>query len=155
MSIVRYSREVLSGRELVRRHRATHIAMSRRHFLQAATGATALGTALDAGFLHPRTATAAPGIGDGLPIPSPLSFFGTDAHLQAPPFTGADTDPSTVWNFEGASGIAFIDTTAAQRHRRTGVLQQNLPSTENHMTFMQGVYEGRDGHIRPGTFSLV
>jgi hypothetical protein len=75
--------------------------MSRRQFLHTATGATALGTALGAGFLGPRTA-AAQGIGNVLPIPTTLTFFGVDIHVQAPPFTGVDTDPSTVWNFQGS-----------------------------------------------------
>ena len=129
--------------------------MSRRHFLQTATGAAAIGTALGAGVLSPRTAAAEPGIGNVLPIPSTLEFFGKEFHIQAPPFSGVDTDPSTVYNFEGYSGIAFMDTTATQRDRKTGIVSGTLDSFANHMTFMQGVYAGRDGHIRPGTFSLV
>jgi len=60
-----------------------------------------------------------------------------------------------VWNFQGSSGIAFINTTATQAHRRTGFVQDDLDSHFNHMTFLQGVYQGRDGHVRNGTFSLV
>ena len=149
-----YSVELLSVRERVRRHQAMHVELSRRQFLQAATGATAFGTALGAGFLAPRTA-AAQGIGNVLPIPATLNVFGVDIHVQAPPFTGADTDPSTVFNFQGSSAIAFINTTASQLDRKTGIVRTNLPSTNNHMTFMQGVYVGRDGHVRSGTFSLV
>jgi len=74
--------------------------------------------------------------------------------VQAPPFTGVNTDPSTVWNFQGASGIAFIDTSVMRRQRKTGE-KEVLPSTMNHMTFMQRIYIGRDGHVREGTFSLV
>jgi len=55
-----------------------------------------------------------------------------------------------VDNFQGASGIALINTTAAQIHRRTGFVQDNLDSHGNHMTFLQGVYQGRDGHVRAG-----
>jgi len=154
MSVAKYSSgRVLSVRDRAMHHQAMHIAMSRRHFLQAATGASALGAALGAGFLVPSA--AAQGIGNVLPIPTTIPVFGTNIHIQAPPFTGVDTDPSTVWNFQGSSAIAFIDTTATQRDRKTGQVRQNLPSTENHMTFMQGVYEGRDGHVRTGTFSLV
>jgi hypothetical protein len=108
-----------------------------------------MGTSL----LAPRSA-AAQGVGNVLPIPTTLNFFGIDAHIQAPPLTGVDTDPSTVWNFEGSSGIAFINTTATQRDQKTSVVK-NLDSLFNHMTFMQGVYAGRDGHVRNGTFSLV
>jgi hypothetical protein len=140
---------------LVARHLAWHAQISRRKFLEGAVGASVLGGALGAGLLRPMSAAAAPGIGNVLPIPTTLTFFGVDIHVQAPPFTGDNTDPSTVWNFQGASGIAFIDTTATRIHRRTGVVQEDLDSSGNHMTFLQGVYRGRDGHVRDGTFSVV
>jgi hypothetical protein len=84
----------------------------------------------------------------------PNEVFGEAIHVQAPPDTGADTDPSTVWNFQGAAGIAFMDTTVSRTHRKTGE-QEVLPSLTNHMTFMQGIFIGRNGHMRRGTFSLV
>jgi hypothetical protein len=140
---------------LVSRHLTWHTPVSRRTFLRAGVGASAIGAALGAGLLRPVAASAAPGIGNVLPIPSTLEPFpGVEAHVQAPPFTGVNTDPSTVWNFQGASGIAFIDTSVTRTNRKTGE-QQVLPSTMNHMTFMQGIYVGRDGHVRDGTFSLV
>jgi hypothetical protein len=137
------------------RHLAWHASLSRRQFLGTAVGAAMLGGALGSGLLRPVSALAAPGVGDVLPVPNTLSVFGVDIHLQVPPFTGADTDPATVWNFQGASGIALINTTATQTHRRTGFVQDALDSHMNHMTFLQGVYQGRDGHVRHGTFSLV
>jgi secreted PhoX family phosphatase len=153
MSIAKYSSQpVLSIRQRAS-HKAMHDAMSRRHFLQAATGATALGTTLAGSLLSPPAA-AAQGIGNVLPITSTLNFFGVDLHIQAPPFSGVDTDPSTVWNFQGSSAIAFIDTTATRTNRKTGAVR-NLDSLFNHMTFMKGIYRGRDGHVREGTFSLV
>jgi hypothetical protein len=139
---------------LVARHLAWHTPISRRRFLGAGVGAAVIGGALGAGLLRPVSASAAPGIGNVLPIPTTLEVFGEAIHVQAPPFTGADTDPSTVWNFQGASGIAFMNTSVTRTHRKTGE-QQVLPSTMNHMTFMQGIYIGRDGHVREGTFSLV
>ena len=140
---------------LVARHLAWHTPISRRTFLRAGIGASAMGAALGAGLLRPVAASAAPGIGNVLPIPSTLEPFpGVEIHVQAPPFTGPNTDPSTVWNFQGASGIAFMDTSATRRHRKTGE-EEVLPSTMNHMTFMQGIYIGRDGHVREGTFSFV
>jgi hypothetical protein len=139
---------------LVARHLAWHAPISRRRFLGAGVGASIIGGALGAGLLRPVSASAAPGIGNVLPIPTTLEVFGEAIHVQAPPFTGADTDPSTVWNFQGTSGIAFMNTSVTRTHRKTGE-QQVLPSTMNHMTFMQGIYIGRDGHVRRGTFSLV
>ena len=87
---------------LVARHLAWHAPISRRRFLGAGVGASVIGGALGAGLLRPMSALAAPGIGNVLPIPSTLEFFGEEIHVQAPPFTGPNTDPSTVWNFQGA-----------------------------------------------------
>jgi hypothetical protein len=113
-----------------------------------------IGGALGAGLLRPVSASATPGIGNVLPIPTTVEVFGEEIHVQVPPFTGVDTDPSTVWNFHGASGIAIMDTSVTRTNRKTGK-QRVLPSTTNHMSFMQGMYIGRDGRMREGTFSLV
>jgi hypothetical protein len=140
---------------LVARHLAWHAAISRRKFLEGAVRASVIGGALGSGLLRPLSAFAAPGIGNVVPTPNRLEAFGVEIHVQAPPFTGANSDPATVNNFQGFSGIALINTTATQTHRRTGVVQEDLDSSGNHMTFLQGVYRGRDGHVRDGTFSLV
>jgi hypothetical protein len=145
----------MTRQKLVARHLAWHAAISRRKFLEGAVRASVLGGALGSGLLRPLSAFAAPGIGNVLPAPSTLNFFGEEYHVQAPPFTGPDSDPATVNNFQGFSGIAFIDTTARRTHRRTGVVQEDLDSHMNHMTFLKGVYRGQDGHVRDGTFSLV
>jgi hypothetical protein len=47
-----------------------------------------------------------------------------------------------------------MDTSVTRTNRKTGK-QWVLPSTMNHMTFMQGIYIGRDRRVREGTFSLV
>ena len=108
-------------------HLASHSRISRRTFLEAAAGGTwVIGGAIGSGFLRPTTVLADPGIGNVLPIPTTRTAFGVDIHVQAPPFTGPNTDPATVWNFQGASGIAFIDTTATQAHRQTDVVQEGL-----------------------------
>ena len=139
---------------LVARHLAWHAPISRRRFLGAGVGASVIGGALGAGLLRPVSASAAPGIGNVLPIPTTIEVFGEAIHVQVPPFTGVNTDPSTVWNFHGASGIALMDTSVTRTNRKTGE-QEVLPSTMNHMTFMQGIFIGRNGHVREGTFSLV
>jgi len=141
--------------KLVERHLAWHAAISRRKFLEGAVRASVIGGALGSGLLRPVSALAAPGVGTVLPTPTTLNAFGVDLHVQAPPFTGADSDPATVRNFQGSSAIALIDTTATRTHRRTGLVQKDLDSSDNHMTLLQGVYRGRDGHVRGATFSLV
>jgi hypothetical protein len=138
---------------LVARHLAWHASMSRRTFLRAGVGASVVGGALGLGLLRPVSALAAPGIGNVLPIPTTEDFLGVELHVQSPPFTGEDTDPSGVWNFQGASGIAFIDTTVTRTNRKTGA-REVLPSS-NHMNGHQGIYVGRDGHVREITFAFV
>ena len=139
---------------LVSRHLTWHTPVSRRTFLGWGWRVR------DRGGTRRGALTACSRLGGSrdrhvLPIPSTLSpFAGVEIHVQAPPFTGVNTDPSTVWNFQGASGIAFMDTSVMRRQRKTGE-KEVLPSTMNHMTFMQGIYVGRDGHVREGTFSLV
>jgi hypothetical protein len=95
---------------------------SRREFLQIAAGAAAIGAAASAGLLRPDRAFASgPGIGLVEPIPTTLELFpGVESHVQAPPLTGADSDPATVYNFQGASAIAFISGTCERRNRKTG-----------------------------------
>jgi hypothetical protein len=136
---------------LLARHQMSHTRISRRKFIAATAGASVLG----AGLFRPLSALAAPGIGDLLPVPNTLHVFGVDIHVQVPPKTGANTDPATVWNFQGYSGIGLINTTATQTNRKTGAVRENLDSHGNHMTFLQGVYQGRDGHVREGVFALV
>jgi hypothetical protein len=141
--------------KLVAQHLGWHARISRRKFLEAAVGAPVIGGAVGLGVLRPTSASAAPGIGNVLPVPNTVEVFGVDIHVQAPPFTGADTDPATVWNFQGSSGVAFINTTATRTHRQTGIVREGLDSSGNHMMFMQGVYRGRDGHVRQATFAFV
>jgi hypothetical protein len=126
--------------------------VSRRRFLRSAAGVTACGAAIGSPFfLGDALAASAPGIGLVVPIPSTIPVFGDEIHVQAPPFTGEDTDPSSVYHFFGAAGIAFISGTVERTDRRTGE-SRTLPYSFNDMRFMQGQFRGQDGHVRQGTF---
>ena len=122
--------------------------VSRRQFLQDAAGVAAFAATLASSRAEARQG---PGIGLVLPIPATLDIFGQSFHVQAPPFTGADSDPSSVYNFEGSAGLAFISGAVQRTNRKTGE-SQTLPYAFNDMRFMQGRFEGRDGHVRAGTF---
>ena len=129
---------------------------SRGSFLRVGAGAAAIGAAASAGLIRPGRAFAGPGIGLVEPIPTTFEFFpGVQSHVLAPPFLyGADSDPATVYNFQGVSGLAYISGTCEQRNRKTGETRE-LPFVSNDMRFMKGVFRGRDGHVRDAAFGFV
>jgi len=80
--------------------------LCRRQFLQTLASGTALGATLGTGFLRPqRVDGAVPDIHDVVPIPGTLEFFGQEFHVMGPPLTAPDDDPSSVFNFVGATGL--------------------------------------------------
>ena len=128
-------------------HRA---AVSRRQFIQRTAGLAAV-AALGPSMARTAVAQGGPGLGLVVPIPTTLTLAGEEFHVQAPPFTGPDSDPSSVYNFSGAAGIAFISGSCERTDRKTGETR-TLPFVFNDMRFMRGRFEGRDGHVRDGTF---
>ena len=148
-----------SERAIIWRHGGHHHvlppSLCRRQFLQALAGGTALGAALGTGLLRPqRVEGAAPDINDVVPIPGTFEFPGKEFHVLGPPLTAPDDDPSTVFNFVGATGIAFISGTCTRTNRRTGKTRE-LPFLFNDMRFMQGIYREHNGNRRVGTFVFV
>jgi hypothetical protein len=129
---------------------------SRRRLVKTGVGVAAIGAAVSAGLLRPGKALAGPGIGLVDPIPTTFEFFpGVQSHIQAPPFLfGPDSDPATVYNFQGMSGLAYISGTCEQRNRKTGETRE-LPFVSNDMRFMKGVFRGHDGHVRSAAFGFV
>ena len=125
--------------------------VSRRQFIQGAAGLTAFATALRSSPSHAQSVRGGPGIGLVTPIPTTLPIAGQNFHVQAPPFTGVDSDPSSVYDFRGTVGIAFISGLVDRTDRKTGEVR-TLPYSFNDMRFMQGRFEGRDGHVRNATF---
>jgi hypothetical protein len=129
---------------------------TRRRFLQTTAGAAAIGAAASAGLVRPGKAFAGPGIGLVDPIPTTFEFFpGVQSHVQAPPFLfGPDSDPATVYNFQGVSALAYISGTCTQRNRLTG---ETTPRwfKSNDMRLMKGVFRGHDGHVRNASFGFV
>jgi len=131
---------------------------TREKFLRRTAGAAAIGVAASAGLVRPGRALAGPGIGLADPIPTTFEFFpgsGVQSHIEAPPFlVGPDSDPATVFNFQGVSGVAYISGTCEQRNMKTGETRE-LPFASNDMRFMKGVFRGHDGHVRDATFGFV
>jgi hypothetical protein len=130
---------------------------SRRHFLQLVGGVAAVGAAAGTQVMRASSADAAgPGIEMVEPIPTTVEFFpGVQSHVLGPPFLlGPDSDPSTVFNFRGASAIAFLDGEVERRNRRTGETQV-FPFVATDMRFMQGIFRGTDGRVRDATFAFI
>ena len=158
---MRYA-EILSSRASLRRAARAHAArcpfrqasVSRRQFLHSAAGVTAFAAAFGSSVSRAGAASAAPGIGLVLPIPATLELFGEEFHVQAPPLTGADSDPASVYNFEGVSALAFISGSVDRTDRKTGE-SRTMPFAFNDMRFMQGRFRGRDGHVRDATFAFT
>ncbi len=115
-----------------------------------------VGATAGSGLLFPSSAQAeGPGIGLVLPIPTTEEFIpGVLSQVHAPPYTGVDSDPSTEYNFQGASAIAFSSGTVERRDRKTGDTR-TLPFSFSDMRFMQGTFRGRDGHAREATFGFI
>ncbi len=134
-----------------------HRHFTRRHFIRGAAGAVAVGAAATTSLLRAPSAEARTPMGNQIvPIPYGLDFFddGTIYRVEAPPFPGFGEDPSTIFNFEGASAITFSDGLVDRTNRKSGVVE-TLPFIASDMRFMQGTYADRHGKVRSGTFGFV
>jgi len=101
--------------------------------------------------LHPSTAYAA----GSDPKPVGGSPFLAPFRVWAPVFVDPiDAEPSSITNFNGVVGIAYVSGNATRTHLRTGAVDV-LPFLDADMRFMQGVYRGADGQPRQGTFGFV
>ena len=140
-------------------HQVSPLGWSRRAFLRHTSAVAVIGAAAGSGLLRADRAEAAPaspGIGLAVPIPYGNDFLGTGTvlHVEAPGFPGFGDDPSTVFNFKGASAVGYIDGKVRRRNRRTGE-DVVLPFLASDMRFMQGQFMGRDGHVRDATFGFT
>ena len=140
------------GLGMLHRHRGhTHVtrAMSRRHFLGTAAGAA--GLLLSSSFLSPaRAADRA----DPRPIPGGFSDFGHFYHQRYPNENTAHTeDPSTITDFIGHIGLAYVEGMGTHTDKMTGVVS-HLPYRVD-LRFMKGVYVGQDGKKHYGAFAAI
>jgi hypothetical protein len=126
--------------------------VSRRRLGLGALGATLIGsgaaaqdTARERKRQLPWTFAPMP-VPGGVPDLSPMGAF----HV----FGGPGTEPSTISNFKGSSGITFIDGTVTRTNLKTGE-QESFPFTDTDMRFMTGTFTSVDGKEYPGTFGFV
>jgi hypothetical protein len=132
-----------------RGHTHVSMALSRRQFLGTAAGAA--GLLLGSSFLSPaRAADCA----DPRPIPGGFSEFGHFYHQLYPNGNTAHTeDPSTITNFNGHIGLAYVEGMGTHTDKMTGVVS-HLPYRVD-LSFMKGVYVGVDSKTHHGAFAAI
>ena len=135
-------------------------ALPRRRFLRLAAGT--VGGALGTRLLVPNRARADDDDDhnddhdDGIVLPKPIPlgtrFLGGEDtelfHFYLPP----DNEPSTIFDFDGAVGLAEHTGTGTGKNTKTGETTQLYFITD--FRFMQGTYIGVDGRHHHGTFSF-
>jgi hypothetical protein len=129
--------------------------LSRRHFVRSATGALAAGAALTSGVWTPLASASErrPEHDLANPVPIPVGSFGF--HVNAPAVLDpVDADPSTITDFQGFTGLAYISGMVSRTNRHTNA-KVDLPFLGSDMRFMEGEYRGFDGRIRRGTFGFI
>ena len=143
--------EVVNARREARQ-RVIEAGFSRRRFLWASMGVPAFVAAAG----NASRAEAARKCGDPRPIPEVLEPGPglPDLHVQLPGIaTGADTDPSTITDFNGHLGFAVIDGVGERTDLRTNA-RRTMPF-EVDLRFMKGEFITIGGRHCHGAFALV
>jgi hypothetical protein len=131
-------------------------AMSRRQFIRTAAGAAAVGVALGTGVWRPGLATAHQAH-EPIPIPGGSPILGGDFHVFGPAFPDfdpPDAEPSTITDFIGFIGLAYLNGEVTRTNQATGEVL-TLPFLNSDMRFMKGVFRGTDGRMHHGAFAFV
>jgi hypothetical protein len=129
---------------------------SRRHFVRTTAAAMGAGAVVSSGLWSPALA-AARRAADPQPIPGGSPLLGGGFHVYGPGFPDfdpPDSEPSSITDFNGFVGLAYISGSVVRTHKRTGE-SESLPFLFSDMRFMQGVFHGTDGRLRRGTFGFI
>jgi len=131
-------------------------AMSRRQFIRTAAGTAAVGAALGAGLWRPRLVTAHQAH-EPVPIPGGTPVLDGEVHVFGPGFPDfdpPDAEPSTITDFNGFLGLAYISGEVTRTNTVTGEVR-TLPFVNNDMRFMKGIFRGMDGRMHRGAFAFI
>lgn len=134
-------------------------AWSRRQFVRTAAGAAMIGAAtlgagVGAGLWRPRLVMAH-NAHAAVHIPGGTPLLGGAFHVFGPGVIDpVDAEPSSITDFNGFVGIAFISGTVTRTNTKTGEVR-TLPFLNSDMRFMQGVFRGTDGQVHQGAFGFV
>jgi hypothetical protein len=129
---------------------------SRRHFMRTTAAAIGTGAVVGSG-LWRSVLAAAKGSADPKPIPGGTPGLGGAFHVYGPGLPGADppdSEPSTITDFNGVVGLAFISGSVERTRISTGE-KDILPFLFSDMRFMKGVFRGTDGRTRRGAFAFI
>ncbi len=130
-------------------------AMSRRQFARTAAGTAVVGATLGSGLWKPGLAKAR-GSNAPVPIPGGIMLGGQTFHVFGPGLSGnpPDQEPSTITDFNGFVGLAYLNGIVTRTNRQTGEVD-TLPYLFSDMRFMQGVFRDTEGRVQQGAFALV
>jgi hypothetical protein len=119
-----------------------------------------VGAGLGAGLWRPQLAAAKDDHDhhdDSAPVPIPggTPVLGGAFHVFGPgTIDPVDAEPSSITDFNGFVGIAFISGMVTRTNTRTGEVR-TLPFLNSDMRFMQGNFRGTDGKMHQGSFGFV
>jgi hypothetical protein len=131
--------------------------------LRTAGGVLAVGAALGAG-LRTTGLARAHGVHQPIPIPGGSPAIqeltgGQLFHIFGPGPAGAgldpiDAEPSSITDFSGAIGLAYLDGMVTRTNTETGEVR-TLPTVNSDMRFMKGSFRSTDGQIHEGAFAFI
>jgi hypothetical protein len=128
--------------------------MSRRQFAHTASGAAVVGATLGSGLWTTGLAWAHR-VHEPVPIPGGTPLLGGAFHVFGPGLIDPiDAEPSSITDFNGFVGLAFISGEVTRTNTVTGEVL-TFPFVNSDMRFMKGVFRGTDGRIHHGAFALV
>jgi hypothetical protein len=126
---------------------------SRRQFTRTVGGAAVAGATIASGILTaqgPKGDTFTP-----VPIPGGTPVLGGAFHVFGPGIIDpVDAEPSSITNFNGFVGLAFISGMVTRTDTSTGE-SLRLPFVNNDMRFMIGTFRGSDGRVHQGAFAFI
>ena len=93
-----------------------------------------------------------------VPIRGGSPKLGGSFHVFGPTpggsFDPIDAEPSTITDFNGFVGLAYISGTVQRTNKRTREVR-TLPMISSDMRLMTGVFRGVDARVHEGAFALV
>ena len=131
--------------------------VSRRQFVRTTVGAMAAGASLGHA-IWPGVARAAKSAGEPLPIPGGTPALGGAFHVYGPGFPGLDpvhAEPSTITDFNGFVGLAYISGTVKRTNNSTGEIAERTPAGARRGAARPAARAGLPRPPRPETHAQI